>query len=365
MARPQKIGLDYFPFDVDFFADRKIKILFARFGTLGISFYLYLLCEIYRDKGFFLRCDDEFLEVTSAELHIDRDTILSLLDFMIQRQLIHGRLFQDFHVITSRGIQERYQRAKENAGRKTPVPVPCELWLIGERETSDFIRIRGGEILEDKIAAPQKKKTSCAADACFAYGEKKINKSGRVAETSEGDVPGKDEWVSVEKTVRKAEGLGENNDAAVADKREKKKRTGGEMFSMGEQCLPGENSGEINPQRKSKEIKHKKRGRGSAENVIVDMVRRAFPSAPPTLEQEIYDFLLDGAPETLIRYGILEALRKGKPYSYMAAIVRQRLAEGRLQDAGYGRWEPPSYDLDAFEKLGFCVPKEPKPYDEG
>ena len=95
MARPQKIGLDYFPFDVDFFADRKIKVLFARFGCQGVAFYLYILCEIYRDKGFFVPCDDEFLEVASAELQIPREMLAKLLDFMAERQLIHGELLRE------------------------------------------------------------------------------------------------------------------------------------------------------------------------------------------------------------------------------------------------------------------------------
>ena len=33
MARPQKKGLLYFPFDTDFFADLKIRALSARYGS--------------------------------------------------------------------------------------------------------------------------------------------------------------------------------------------------------------------------------------------------------------------------------------------------------------------------------------------
>ena len=54
MARPQKEGLEYFSLDVDFFSDRKIKILKGRFGADGITYYLYLLCEIYKGHGYYL-----------------------------------------------------------------------------------------------------------------------------------------------------------------------------------------------------------------------------------------------------------------------------------------------------------------------
>lgn len=36
MARDRKEGLDYFSFDCDFFSDRKIKRLRAKFGTDGV-----------------------------------------------------------------------------------------------------------------------------------------------------------------------------------------------------------------------------------------------------------------------------------------------------------------------------------------
>lgn len=35
MARPNKMGLDYFPFDVDFFNDEKIVAISGEFGIKG------------------------------------------------------------------------------------------------------------------------------------------------------------------------------------------------------------------------------------------------------------------------------------------------------------------------------------------
>ena len=50
MARPRKRGLEYFPFDVDFFSDKKIKVLKGRFGADGVMIYIYLLCEVYKER---------------------------------------------------------------------------------------------------------------------------------------------------------------------------------------------------------------------------------------------------------------------------------------------------------------------------
>ena len=48
MARKKQEGNRFFRMDADFFSDRKIKILKARYGADGIVLYLYLLCEIYK-----------------------------------------------------------------------------------------------------------------------------------------------------------------------------------------------------------------------------------------------------------------------------------------------------------------------------
>ena len=72
MARPKKSGLSYFPLDVDFFEDPKIKILRARYGRDGIVFYIYLLCEIYR-QGYYIQVDDDFEYIISDDLKMDQN----------------------------------------------------------------------------------------------------------------------------------------------------------------------------------------------------------------------------------------------------------------------------------------------------
>ena len=47
MARPNKMGLDYFPFDVDFFNDEKIVAISGEFGIKGeIVVIKSALCDI-------------------------------------------------------------------------------------------------------------------------------------------------------------------------------------------------------------------------------------------------------------------------------------------------------------------------------
>ena len=59
MARPIKDGIDYFPLDVDFFQDDKIRLLKAEFGAKGITILVALLCDIYRTNGYYKVWDND------------------------------------------------------------------------------------------------------------------------------------------------------------------------------------------------------------------------------------------------------------------------------------------------------------------
>ena len=50
MARPYKTGLDYFPFDVDFFRDEKILSIAKEFGPKGELCVISTIVEI-KERG--------------------------------------------------------------------------------------------------------------------------------------------------------------------------------------------------------------------------------------------------------------------------------------------------------------------------
>ena len=138
MARPKKSGLSYFPLDVDFFEDPKIKILRARYGRDGIVFYIYLLCEIYR-QGYYIQVDDDFEYIISDDLKMDQNKAKQVLNFLLSRSLFDNTLFQSDKVLTSAGIQRRFQLAVKERARKNPVEVG-RFWLLKKEETEPFIK---------------------------------------------------------------------------------------------------------------------------------------------------------------------------------------------------------------------------------
>lgn len=139
MARQKKQGIDYFSLDCDFFSDKKIKILKARYGADGITIYLYLLCEIYRN-GFYIIVDDDFYYIMSDDLNMNCDKVKQVLTFLLERSMFDKQLFQSDAVLTSAGIQRRFQLAVKTRAKKNPIEVE-RFWLLKKEETEPFIKV--------------------------------------------------------------------------------------------------------------------------------------------------------------------------------------------------------------------------------
>ena len=139
MARPRKEGAAYFSLDVDFFSDKKIKILKARYGADGVTLYIYLLCEIYKN-GYYLEVDDDFQFIISDDLNMNCDKVKQIMTFLLERSLFERKLFQSDAVLTSAGIQRRFQLMVKSRASKNPIQIK-DYWLLSEEETEPFIKV--------------------------------------------------------------------------------------------------------------------------------------------------------------------------------------------------------------------------------
>ena len=139
MSRTQSQGIEYFPFAVDFFADNKVKILKARYGADGIMIYMYILCCIYRE-GYYTKVNDDFIFIISDDLHISSETVQQVMTFLLKRSMFNEQLFKSDAILTSDGIQERWQIAVAKRAQKTPIKV-SDYWLLEEADTKPYIKV--------------------------------------------------------------------------------------------------------------------------------------------------------------------------------------------------------------------------------
>ncbi|MEG0681344.1 MAG: DUF4373 domain-containing protein [Eubacterium sp.] len=156
MGRPKEVSLKYFSLDVNFFSNRKIKILKSRFGADGITVYFYILCEVYRDKGYYLEKNEDFIYIIADDLNMSIEKIEQILKFLFERSLLvemkvdkASILFKSDTIITARSIQEQYQECTK--GWKRDVEVIGDLWFLEDEKTAGHIKVT------EKQVNPRKK----------------------------------------------------------------------------------------------------------------------------------------------------------------------------------------------------------------
>jgi hypothetical protein len=111
MARPEKQGIPYFSFDVDFFSDIKVKKIMRACGPKSIPVLINLLCNIYRDKGYYIEWDDEIGFLVADEVGTNESIAEEVVNKSLQVGFFDKGIFEKYKILTSKGIQKRYQKA--------------------------------------------------------------------------------------------------------------------------------------------------------------------------------------------------------------------------------------------------------------
>lgn len=120
MARTIKRGLDYFPFDIDFFQDIRIRKLIKYQSGKAVAVYAFLLCNIYRN-GYYAEWDKELPFIISEQTGYTEAYIQEVIECCMNIGLFSKELFDSHHVLTSRGIQQRYLRICSSSRRSVRI----------------------------------------------------------------------------------------------------------------------------------------------------------------------------------------------------------------------------------------------------
>lgn len=136
MARPNKTGLDYFPFDIDFFDDEKIIAISGEFGIKGEITVIKLLCAIYRNGYFILWNDLLKFKLLKNLPGISSELIESIVNRLVLWEFFDKALFDSVKVLTSKGIQKRYFEAVKR--RKSDDNLPYLLVNVCNNEINVY-----------------------------------------------------------------------------------------------------------------------------------------------------------------------------------------------------------------------------------
>ena len=169
MARPKKTGLDYFPFDVDFFNDEKIEAISGEFGIKGEIVAIKLLAAIYRN-GYFIEWSEMLqMKMLKTLPSISKELLTEIVQRLVRWNFFDEGLFNSDNVLTSRGIQRRYFEAMKRNSLSDSLP----FLIVSAAETP----INVTETTINAAKTPQSKEKESKVNISFL--EKKKQKSTR------------------------------------------------------------------------------------------------------------------------------------------------------------------------------------------
>lgn len=133
MARPQKEGLEYFPFDCGFFRDKKTRLVKAKFGAKGLAVLIHAFCEIYENRGYYMTWDEDdcLMMAEAVGCGVSPELVSQVIEFSAARSLFDYTLFSQEQILTSRGIQKRFI---QGASKRDNIRMRKDLFLLDENE---------------------------------------------------------------------------------------------------------------------------------------------------------------------------------------------------------------------------------------
>ena len=136
MARISKPGLDYFPLDVNFLQDRKVRRISCRHHAAGIAALTSLLCLIYKEKGYYVLWNKDTLFDIAQEACCEEEEMQAIIDDCLSVGLFDTYIYKEYGILTSQAIQEQYHKIIIDSRRKYKLPLE-NFWMIKEEKEAN------------------------------------------------------------------------------------------------------------------------------------------------------------------------------------------------------------------------------------
>lgn len=132
MARPTKVGLDYFPLDVH--ADDKMELLEAEHGLEGFAILIKLYQRIY-NNGYCCDWNEDTCMLFAKKINTEQTLVSSVVNTCLRRRLFDKGMYELHGVLTSKGIQTRFLTICKSAKRKGFKVADQHCLLVNPEET--------------------------------------------------------------------------------------------------------------------------------------------------------------------------------------------------------------------------------------
>lgn len=137
MGRKPKQGIDFYPMDIGFLHDTKIKRLLQKRGSVGVLIYLSVIDHIYGGTGYYIDDDDDLLckilDDTSGKYAPDENIVRAVIEDCCSLGLL-SRVATS-KTITAHRVQVQFYLATK---RRTNIQVDRDKWLLSKEEMEEL-----------------------------------------------------------------------------------------------------------------------------------------------------------------------------------------------------------------------------------
>lgn len=151
MARPPKKGLDYFPLNCH--SDTKIRLVEASFGLSGFAIIVKLWQRIYAEEGYYITWSEDDGRLFALENNADYSIVSGVVEDCLKRGIFDQEKFEQYSILTSKGIQERYLMMTE---KRTGTKILDDYTVLSE--PSKIVSVEKTGVSSPKIGVSDSRK---------------------------------------------------------------------------------------------------------------------------------------------------------------------------------------------------------------
>lgn len=104
-----KVKLDWFKLDCQ--TDDKIDLVEAEFGLIGFAVVVRLFQKIYGGEGYYCEWNEDVALRFAKKNNVGCNAVSEIVKASVKRGIFDERMFTEFGILTSHGIQSRYFEA--------------------------------------------------------------------------------------------------------------------------------------------------------------------------------------------------------------------------------------------------------------
>ena len=159
MARPVKQGLDYYPLDVEFYRDIKVRRLNHAFGAASTVILLTLLGAVYKDEGYYAKWSEDLCFLVATDSFAEEELVTAVVTKALAVGLFDQDCFDRYGILTSAAIQRHYLAATY---KRKQVKLVAEYFLVPEDDLANIslTSLDGAKPLATPVDTPVAKQTA-------------------------------------------------------------------------------------------------------------------------------------------------------------------------------------------------------------